>query len=135
MQEIYKNNYSGIRRNDREVGNPVRFGDITLNLRNKEMFNSLSHKKIPLTPKEYQIMNMLIHSTNSGVPISSSEIHDFLYDDFIETKELSLNSNPVSVYLNRLRKKLKLISSEVSIPRNSREFRGHKYLVYNQKEI
>jgi DNA-binding response OmpR family regulator len=75
----------------------IQFSEITIDDTKKEVFRQ--SLKIDLTPKEYNLLLLLIRAR--GNVLSKQEIADSLWDYHIET-----NINTIEVYINFLRKKI-----------------------------
>lgn len=84
----------------------IEYGDISLNKKNFEL--SCNNKSITLTSKEFQVLELLISNSNNIISI-----------DTIMDKVWGLDSeaeiNIVWTYVSYLRKKLKLLNSQVNI--------------------
>lgn len=75
----------------------LRFADLEMNLDTKEFFRS--GQKIPLTPKEFSLMEYLLR--NPGRVISKNEISERVWNLHFDT-----GTNVIEVYVNFLRKKV-----------------------------
>ena len=84
------------------------FGDISLNLKSSNIMCTTTNENIDIGLKELQIFEYLIQ--NSGIIISKDQLYDKIWgiDNEIE-------SNNLEAYLSFIRKKLKLIGSNVRI--------------------
>ncbi|MFY7887305.1 MAG: response regulator [Spirosomataceae bacterium] len=77
--------------------NTLNFADLEMNLDAKTV--SRSGSKIPLTVKEFELMEMLLR--NQGKVISKQEIAEKVWDVSFDT-----GTNVIEVYINLLRKKI-----------------------------
>jgi two-component system, OmpR family, copper resistance phosphate regulon response regulator CusR len=93
-------------------GSILKVSDLLMNLDSKEVFRS--GKKIPLTAKEFQLLEYLVRNRNRVV--SRADIALRVWDIDFDTK-----TNVIDVYVNFLRKKLdkdfvpKLIHTQVGM--------------------
>jgi DNA-binding response OmpR family regulator len=72
-------------------------GDLTID--NHQKLVTRNGKEIPLTPKEYKLLKILID--HKGMVMSKQQIADQLWDEHVET-----NLNTIEVYINFLRNKI-----------------------------
>jgi DNA-binding response OmpR family regulator len=72
-------------------------GDLTID--NHQKLVMRNGKEIPLTPKEYKLLKILID--HKGMVLSKQQIADQLWDEHVET-----NLNTIEVYINFLRNKI-----------------------------
>jgi two-component system copper resistance phosphate regulon response regulator CusR len=92
------------------VGNILQFADLEMNLDTKRV--NRSGKNIPLTAKEFQLLEYLMR--NKKRVVSRSEIAENVWNIDFDT-----NTNTIEVYINYLRKKIdrdfpvKLIHTQV----------------------
>ena len=103
------------------------FGPLVLDLGSKSLANVKTLETVRLTPKEYQILWMLMR----GALIETGEIEEFLYEDHPENKDLPL-SNTVSPTMGNLRKKLDDISGG-TITITKRDKRGYKLILESEQ--
>jgi two-component system, OmpR family, copper resistance phosphate regulon response regulator CusR len=95
-----------------QTGNILRVGDVVMNLESKEV--TRSGKLIPLTAKEFQLLEYLVRNKNRVV--SRVDIALNVWDIDFDTK-----TNVIDVYVNFLRRKLdrdftpKLIHTQVGM--------------------
>lgn len=82
------------------------FNDLYLNLRLRTAF--YKGKSIRLTPKEYQILWLLIRA--NGSLLSTIEMGDFLYDESLEVENHVNVENVLSGFIKNLREKLNYVS-------------------------
>ncbi len=82
------------------------FGPISLDLKTKEVTNTLSGHTEYLTDTEYQVLWLLVRA--QGNLIEYSDIVTFLYGDN-ESKDIPL-SNGYEVFVSRLRSKLEYVA-------------------------
>jgi two-component system copper resistance phosphate regulon response regulator CusR len=102
-----------LKRNTNEntpVGNILQFADLEMNLDTKQV--TRSGKNIPLTAKEFQLLEYLMR--NNKRVLSRASIGENVWDIDFDT-----NTNTIDVYINYLRKKIdrdfpdKLIHTQV----------------------
>ena len=112
----------------RKVNNVVidklQFGDIELDLKKSSIININNNESITIGLKELQILEYFIQ--NEGIVISKDQIYDRIWgiDNEIE-------SNNLEAYLSFLRRKFKLINSNVNI--KVLRGLGYKLEVSNEK--
>jgi DNA-binding response OmpR family regulator len=99
FKELLARIKSMLRRTAHEVrkDNLLRIADLELNPDNKEVYRA--GKKIPLTVKEFQLLEFLIQNKNKVV--SRSDIASRVWDIGFDTK-----TNVIDVYITFLRKKI-----------------------------
>jgi DNA-binding response OmpR family regulator len=94
------------------VGHLLRIADLEINLDSKEVMRS--GNKIPLTAKEFQLLEYLVRNKNKVV--SRADIAGKVWDIGFDT-----GTNVIDVYINFLRKKidkdypLKLIHTQIGM--------------------
>ena len=88
--------------------NNLRFKDITLNLDTCKISSSISNKEISISGKEFMIFEYLM--INKEKIITKEQLYDKVWG--IDSE---IESNSLEAYLSFLRKKLKLLNSDVTI--------------------
>ena len=98
-----------LRNNDKNVkDNILTFGDIELNIKKSTIVCTNNNESINISYKELMILEYLIN--NSNQIISKEQIYDKIWGF-----DADFESNNLEVYLSFIRKKLKIIDSNVSI--------------------
>lgn len=97
------------RRKDKLVINKLKYGDIELNTKNREIKCIETNKEITLGTKEYTLLEYLIN--NQNIIITKEQILDKVWGP----ESYNLEYNNAEVYISFLRKKLNFIESKVKI--------------------
>ena len=95
-------------RSDKVQNNSLEFGDLTLDLKTSDIFNKNSNEKINIINKEFQLLEYFMNNPNQ---VLSKEM---IYDKVWGLDNNSMSNN-LEVYLSFIRKKLKMINSNVQI--------------------
>ena len=88
--------------------NDLEFGDLILDLKSSEIINKNNNEKINIINKEYQLLEYFMNNPNQ---VLSKEM---IYDKVWGLENDSISNN-LEAYLSFIRKKLKLINSNVGI--------------------
>lgn len=86
-----------IRRSYGSASPRIAVGELVLDAAAREV--TLAGARVPLTPREYAIFELLVH--RRGALVSRTEIYDHIYDS-----ETDLLSNAIDVHMASLRRKL-----------------------------
>ena len=98
-----------LRRNEKIINKEIlKFGDIELNVKNSTITCIKNNESINISYKEFMILEYLMN--NSKQIISKEQIYDKIWG--IDT---DFESNNLEAYLSFIRKKLKIIDSDVTI--------------------
>lgn len=98
-----------LRNNEKNINKDIlKFGDIELNVRTSTISCTKNNESINVSYKELMILEYLIN--NSNQIISKEQIYDKIWG--IDT---DFESNNLEAYLSFVRKKLKIIDSDVTI--------------------
>ena len=98
-----------LRSNDKNINKDIlTFGDIELNVRTSTITCVKNNESINISYKELMILEYLMNNTNQV--ISKEQIYDKIWG--IDT---DFESNNLEAYLSFVRKKLKIIDSNVTI--------------------
>ena len=98
-----------LRNNEKNINKDIlKFGDIELNVRTSTITCTKNNESINISYKEFMILEYLMN--NSNQIISKEQIYDKIWG--IDT---DFESNNLEVYLSFVRKKLKIIDSDVTI--------------------
>ena len=109
MEELIARVNVQLRSNNKNINKDIlKFGDIELNIRNSSIMCTKNNEVINISYKELMILEYLMSNTNQI--ISKEQIYDKIWG--IDT---DFESNNLEVYLSFVRKKLKIIDSDVSI--------------------
>ena len=110
---------------DKVKNNILEFGDLILDLQTSDIINKINNEKINIINKEFQLLEYFMNNPNQV--LSKEMIYDKVWG--IENDILS---NNLEAYLSFIRKKLKLINSNVII--KSLRNLGYK-MEYNDEGI
>ena len=106
-----------LRNNEKNINKDIlKFGDIELNVRTSTVSCIKNNESINISYKELMILEYLMNNSNQIV--SKEQIYDKIWG--IDT---DFESNNLEVYLSFVRKKLKIIDSDVTI----KDIRGMGY--------
>ena len=93
---------------DKTVDNTLEFGDIILDLKTSTVINKNTNESINIINKEFQLLEYFMHNANQV--LSKEMIYDKVWG--LDSDAIS---NNLEAYLSFIRKKLKLIESNVTI--------------------
>ena len=110
---------------DKVKDNTISFGDLILDLNSSDIINKNNKEKINIINKEFQLLEYFMNNPNQ---ILSKEM---IYDKVWGLDNDSISNN-LEAYLSFIRKKIKLINSNVSI--KSLRNLGYK-MEYNDEAI
>lgn len=105
--------------------NNLEFGDLILNIKTSDIINKNNNEKINIVNKEFQLLEYFMNNPNQVLS------KDMIYDK-VWSLENESNSNNLEAYLSFIRKKLKIINSNVQI-RSLRNI-GYK-MEYNDERV
>lgn len=109
MEELIARVNVQLRNNEKNINKDIfKFGDIELNVRTSTITCIKSNESINISYKEFMILEYLMN--NSNQIISKEQIYDKIWG--IDT---DFESNNLEAYLSFVRKKLKIIDSDVTI--------------------
>ena len=109
MEELIARVNVQLRNNEKNINKDIlKFGDIELNVRTSTITCTKNNESINISYKELMILEYLMN--NSNQIISKEQIYDKIWgiDNYFE-------SNNLEAYLSFVRKKLKIIDSDVTI--------------------
>lgn len=86
--------------------NNLEFGDLILNIKTSDIINKNNNEKINIINKEFQLLEYFMNNPNQVLS------KDMIYDK-VWSLENESNSNNLEAYLSFIRKKLKIINSNV----------------------
>ena len=93
---------------DSVKNNNIEFGDLILDLKTSDIINKNNNEKINIINKEYQLLEYFMSNPNQVLS------KDMIYDKVWGIENDSISNN-LEAYLSFIRKKLKIINSNVSI--------------------
>ena len=103
-----------LRSNDKNINKDIlTFGDIELNVRTSTITCVKNNESINISYKELMILEYLMNNTNQV--ISKEQIYELSKYDKIWGIDTDFESNNLEAYLSFVRKKLKIIDSNVTI--------------------
>ena len=109
MEELIARVNVQLRNNEKNINKDIlKFGDIELNARTSTITCIKNNESINISYKEFMILEYLMN--NSNQIISKEQIYDKIWG--IDT---DFESNNLEAYLSFVRKKLKIIDSDVTI--------------------
>ena len=109
MEELIARVNVQLRSNEKNINKDIlKFGDIELNVRTSAITCTKNNESINISYKELMILEYLMN--NSNQIISKEQIYDKIWG--IDT---DFESNNLEAYLSFVRKKLKIIDSDVTI--------------------
>ena len=109
IEELIARVYVWLRNNKININKDIlKFGDIELNIRTSTIICNKNNETINISYKELMILEYLMN--NSNQIISKEQIYDKIWG--IDT---DFESNNLEAYLSFVRKKLKIIGSDVTI--------------------
>ena len=109
MEELIARVNVWLRSNEKNINKDIlKFGDIELNVRTSAITCTKNNESINISYKELMILEYLMN--NSNQIISKEQIYDKIWG--IDT---DFESNNLEAYLSFIRKKLKIIDSDVTI--------------------
>lgn len=97
FEEVLARVYALVRRASYKSNNIIKLDNLTLNTSSREVFRD--KKKIDLTSKEYDILELLIR--NRGQIVKIKTIVEDIWDN-----DSSITSNIINVYMHHLRRKI-----------------------------
>ena len=98
-----------LRNNEKNINKDIlKFGDIELNIRTSTILCTKNNETINISYKELMILEYLMN--NSNQIISKEQIYDKIWGI-----DIDFESNNLEAYLSFIRKKLKIIDSDVTI--------------------
>lgn len=93
---------------EKVINNNLEFGDLILDLKTSDIINKNNNERINIINKEFQLLEYFMNNPNQV--LSKEMIYDKVWG--IENDSIS---NNLEAYLSFIRKKLKLINSNVNI--------------------
>ena len=95
-------------RSDKVKKQTIEFGDLILDLRSSEIINKTNNEKINIINKEFQLLEYFMNNPNQILS------KDMIYDKVWGVENESISNN-LEAYLSFIRKKIKIINSNVQI--------------------
>ena len=92
----------------KKIKDYIEVGDLRLNLKTSSLFCTTTNESIEIGCKEFKVLEYLMQ--NKGIIVSKEQIYDAVWGI-----DNTLESNNLEAYLSFIRKKLKIISCNVSI--------------------
>lgn len=109
IEELIVRVNNQLRNNNKNINKDIlKFGDIQLNIRTSTILCIRNNETINISYKELMILEYLINNTNQI--ISKEQIYDKIWGI-----DADFESNNLEAYLSFIRKKLKIIDSNVTI--------------------
>lgn len=104
--------------------NTLKFGDIKLNIKTSNLICTTTNEEINIINKEFQLLEYFMNNPNQI--LSRDQIYDKIWG-----LESEAYSNNLEAYLSFIRKKLKIIGSNVTI--KSSRGQGYKMVVEDEE--
>ena len=86
----------------------IELGDIVLNMKNMELYNKIEDHRVKIIGKEFQLLELLMNNPNRIIEKEKIFVKIWGYDT-------ECDINTLEAYISFIRKKLKLIKSEIGI--------------------
>jgi len=108
MEELLARVNVQLRKNNKRISDSLEFGDIVLNINSMELCNKYKNNKIKVIGKEFQILELLINNSNQVMEKEQLFTKIWGYDT-------ESDINTLEAYISFIRKKLKLIKSNINL--------------------
>ena len=108
MEELLARVNVQLRRNNMHDTDAMELGDIVLNIKSMELANKHNNHKVKIIGKEFQLLELFMHNPNQVMEKEQVFVKIWGYDTECEI-------NTLEAYISFIRKKLKLIKSEVKL--------------------
>ena len=108
MDELMARVNVQLRKNNNISYDIIELGDLTLNIKSMELSNKFGNQKVKIIGKEFQLLELLMNNANRVMEKEQLFVKIWGYDT-----ECDINS--LEAYISFIRKKLKLIRSEVNL--------------------
>ena len=108
MEELLARVNVQLRKNNKRISDSFEFGDIVLNINSMELCNKYKNNKIKVIGKEFQILELLINNSNQVMEKEQLFTKIWGYDT-------ESDINTLEAYISFIRKKLKLIKSNINL--------------------
>lgn len=108
MEELMARVNVQLRKNNNIANDIIELGDIFLNIKSMELCKKNENHKVKVMGKEFQLLELLMNNPNRVIEKEQLFVKIWGYDT-------ECDINTLEAYISFIRKKLKLIKSEVSL--------------------
>ena len=108
MQELMARVNVQLRKNQVNVNDNMKLGDIVLNVKSMELSNINGNNKVKIIGKEFQLLELLMNNSNQVISKEQLFVKIWGYDT-------DCDINTLEAYISFIRKKLKLVKSNIKI--------------------
>ena len=108
MQELMARVNVQLRKNKVNVNDNMKLGDIVLNIKSMELSNINGNNKVKIIGKEFQLLELLMNNSNQVISKEQLFVKIWGYDT-------DCDINTLEAYISFIRKKLKLVKSNIKI--------------------
>ncbi len=108
MQELMARVNVQLRKNKVNVNDNMKLGDIVLNIKSMELSNINANNKVKIIGKEFQLLELLMNNSNQVISKEQLFVKIWGYDT-------DCDINTLEAYISFIRKKLKLVKSNIKI--------------------
>lgn len=108
MQELMARVNVQLRKNQVNVNDNMKLGDIVLNIKSMELSNINGNNKVKIIGKEFQLLELLMNNSNQVISKEQLFVKIWGYDT-------DCDINTLEAYISFIRKKLKLVKSNIKI--------------------
>ena len=108
MEELMARVNVQLRKNNNQISNIIEKGDIVLNINSMELCNKDVDLKVKIIGKEFQLLELLMNNANKILEKEQIFVKIWGYDT-------ECDINTLEAYISFIRKKLKLIKSNINL--------------------
>ena len=108
MEELMARVNVQLRKNNNMDNDLLELGDIVLNIKSMELSNKNENHKVKIIGKEFQLLELLINNANRVMEKEQLFVKIWGYDT-------ECDINTLEAYISFIRKKLKLVKSEINL--------------------
>ena len=108
MEELMARVNIQLRKSNNMISDIIELGDIVLNIKSMELSNKNKDYKVKIIGKEFQLLELLIKNANRIMEKEQLFVKIWGYDT-------ECDINTLEAYISFIRKKLKLIKSDIKI--------------------
>lgn len=108
MEELLARVNIQLRKSKNILNDYIKLGDVSLNLKSMELYNTNYNQKVKIIGKEFQLLELLMNNPNQVISKEQLFIKIWGYDT-------DCDINTLEAYISFIRKKLKLIKSNIGL--------------------
>ena len=108
MEELMARVNVQLRKSNKLENDVMKLGDIALNIKSMELYNTNYNHKVKIIGKEFQLMELFMNNANQVISKEQLFIKIWGYDS-------DCDINTLEAYISFIRKKLKLIKSKINL--------------------